>query len=94
MVTNVYSFYNYKIGAYMTPMFRVEDPDQMKESVLRQVLSAKGPEVAAILECELYMIGQFDDRAGAFKLAEKPVSLVDLRTLNIGEKGVGDNAQG
>lgn len=94
MVTNVYSFYNYKIGAYMVPIFRVEDSDQIKEAVLRQVLSAKGPELAAILECELYMIGQFDDRSGAFKLAEKPVSLVDLRTLNLGEKGVGGNVEG
>lgn len=82
MLHHVFSFYNYKIGAYNLPLFRLEDPDQFKEAVLRQAINSKPVELAALVECELYYLGDFDDHSGSLKLLEKPVSLVDLRTLS------------
>lgn len=75
----IYAIRNRLISAYLPPVFAVEEKEGFIEAQRRFIiLQTEDAKKAHLDECELYYVGEYDDKICDFKLFDKPEFLVDL----------------
>lgn len=76
---NIYAFRNTLISAYNDPIFREQEKDSFAKEVQRFCILEKDAATKNHYhECELYLLGTFNDESGEMKLLDKPEFLIGL----------------
>lgn len=93
MMANVYCYYNRKAGFYTAPIVSPYDKDQIVELTHQSFIANVGsPEHLQQLEHDLYFLGLFDTKTGAFQLELKPEFLTTFTEVTEdGRKEDSDN---
>lgn len=76
----IYQLKNTKIPYWHPPVFSPLQPDDMKAVTYRDcLLDPEKNRKAHIDECELYLIGDFDDSKGTITLMDEKEFLLDIK---------------
>lgn len=77
----MYALKNVKVGYWNPPTFSPVNEDQVKIGFHRDILlNPVEAKKAHLDECELYLLGEFDDVRGIVTVLKDPVFLMDLKT--------------
>lgn len=77
MILNVYVMRDRVVGAYNKPFYDNLDREDFVETIKRVVLhDPKGQ--AVLRDCDLYLLGSYDDKTGKFDLLDDPDFIVSI----------------
>lgn len=87
MISYVYCYRNLKAGFYTAPVCNQFDKEKIIEQTQRTFILNKGTaEHEQQKEVDLYFLGLFDDKSGAFQLLEKPEYLCSFTEVEEAKK--------
>lgn len=93
-MTFLYSYFNKKAGAYMDPIPSPIPQEGWANSVIRTCkLEPEACKKAHLDECDLYILGEFDDIKGDLKAYEKPIFIVSLDQYFVKEEVKQDDSK-
>ncbi len=80
MITSIFSVYDSKTAAYLTPFFMLTKPAAIR-ALTDAVNSAEHQFFKHAADYNLYYLGQFDDATCTFGIEESPINLCSLLEL-------------
>lgn len=81
-MTNIYQLKNKVAGYYEAPFVNHFSKEEIKESYRRlSILDGETYVKQHFHECDLYLVGTFDDKTGEISLLKDKEFVVDLRDL-------------
>lgn len=78
MILNVLVTRDRKLSVYGTPVYTTDDPKIFLEHLKRSIIGRPMQNIH-LADCELYLLGEYDDEKGTFKLKEQAEYIEDLR---------------
>lgn len=78
----VYAYKNKKVGFFMPPFFKNEEPNIIATDQYRAIATnLKKAKENHIEELQIFLLGQFDDNTGKFDLMDEPRLVMDCQEI-------------
>lgn len=81
MIHKLYSLRDRKVGVYGFPYSMPARSDEDVVEMYRREIVKESSKLFMLRDCEVYVLGQFDDVSGEFVISAKPVFVADLGQL-------------
>lgn len=78
MILHIYAYKDIRIGAFKNPAYAPDEKDVVIEQTARYAILAKDEEKENLQFCQLFYLGDFDDKTGVITSVE-PVFLMDFK---------------